>query len=312
MTHFIEAYADQANRILHQFHGSLFYKQEIVEVPGLLTGLLITYDGIKDDAREIHANLSWEDFLKRMSLSKPDWNSVERKTLEGFRDKPEKCMGGYEGRTIYFIKGGNAPQYWTAAHAEEDVILLLKASVSMWGKLVHDEVTHLREIVPVGKAHFREYEHKVRVIFNFLFLGALGQGQDQSRTEPENEGLEIRDIIFANKADSGFWKSLKDNYKVSEVVVDAKNTDGLTRDDLRQLYCYLKRALGFWGFIVCRTQPPEPIQAFNRTLYKNFSQERGILILCDDDLRKMVEIKLRGNNPSDYLQERMSAFTRSI
>jgi hypothetical protein len=119
-------------------------------------------------------------------------------------------------------------------------------------------------------------------------------------------------VIFANKTDVGFWGSLKEKYDVSEVVVDAKNTDSLTRDDLRQLYCYLKRALGFWGFIVCRTSPSETIRAFNRTLYKNFAEQRGLMILCDDDLRKMVEIKGRGNNPSDYLQERMSEFLRSI
>src|SRR5271167_4636417 len=150
----------------------------------------------------------------------------------------------------------------------------------------------------------------VRVIWRFLFRGELGEGQAQSRTEPENDGIEIRDLVFANKADAGFWKDLKDKYSASEIVVDAKNTDDLTRDDLRQLYCYLKPAIGYWGFIVCRSQPSDAIQAFNRTLCKNFSQQRGILVLCDDDLRRMVEIKMRNNNPSDYLQDKMSEFIR--
>jgi hypothetical protein len=197
VTHFLEAYADRVIQILHEFHGSLFYKQEIVEVPGLVTALLITYDGIRDDERETHDNLSWEDFLKRMSSIKADWKHFERKTMEGFSEKPHKLMYGYEGRTIFFLRGGNTPEYWTTALAEENAITLLKASAVMWGPLVYDEVTHLREIVPVGKTHFREYEHKVRVFFNFLFIGALGQGQHQSRTEPEDEGVEIRDIILS-------------------------------------------------------------------------------------------------------------------
>ena len=88
------------------------------------------------------------------------------------------------------------------------------------------------------------------MIWNFLFLGELGEGQVQSRTEPENEGVEIRDIVFANRANLGFWRDLKHKYHASEIIVDAKNTDNLARDDLRQLYCYLKPALGFWGFIV--------------------------------------------------------------
>jgi len=140
----------------------------------------------------------------------------------------------------------------------------------------------------------------------------VGEGHAQSRTEPENEGVEIRDLIFANKANSGFWKDLKDKYAASEIVVDAKNTDGVTREDLRQLYCYLKPALGFWGFIVCRSSPSATIQAFNRTLCKNFAQQRGVLILSDDDLRRMVTISNRGHRASEYLQERMSDFVRSL
>jgi hypothetical protein len=79
----------------------------------------------------------------------------------------------------------------------------------------------------VGVAHFQMLEHMVRVIFNFLFWGELGEGHPQSRTEPENEGLEIRDLIFSNISNPGFWKDLKDKYEASEIVVDAKNTQAL-------------------------------------------------------------------------------------
>ena len=35
-------------------------------------------------------------------------------------------------------------------------------------------------------------------------------------------------------------------------------------------------ALGFWGFVVCRGPQHEKIHAFNRTLFKNFCQQRGL------------------------------------
>jgi hypothetical protein len=159
--------------------------------------------------------------------------------------------------------------------------------------------------------HFQKFEYMVRVIFNFLFCPELGEGRLQSRTEAEEEGVEIRDLVFATTpiAASG---SLKEKYSASEIVADAKNKDKLTRDDLRQLYCYLKPALGFWGFIICRSEQPAWIRAFNRTLFKNFSQERGLLILCHDDLRRMVQMKNRNQEPTEYLRNRMAEFIRSI
>ncbi len=189
---------------------------------------------------------------------------------------------------------------------------MLTSTAAGWGKAIQVEVEHLREIIPPGVEHFRGFEHMVRVVFNFLFIGELGEGKPQSRTEPEDEGLEIRDLIFANCARSGFWGDLKTKYSASEIVVDAKNKDDLERDDLRQLYCYLKPALGLWGFIVCRSEPSLSIRAFNRALFRNFNQARGVLILSDSDLRRMVRMRMSGQNPADYLQDRMSEFVRSI
>lgn len=122
----------------------------------------------------------------------------------------------------------------------------------------------------------------------------------------------LLDTFFGNKSDSGFWRDLKDKYLASEIVGNAKNKSVLTRDDLRQLYCYLKPALGFWGFIVCRPEQPKWVYAYNRTLFRNFNQSRGVLVLCDDDLRRMVQMKNQGRDPSEYLREKMSDFTRSI
>jgi hypothetical protein len=132
----------------------------------------------------------------------------------------------------------------------------------------------------------------------------LGEGREQSRTEPEDEGVEIRDILFSNVAESGFWRDLKDKYLASEIVVDGKNTDEVTRDDLRQLYCYLKPALGYWGFIICRSPQDPKLHAFNRTLFRNFCQARGVLILSDEDLRRMVAMVNHGQRASDYLRDR--------
>jgi hypothetical protein len=296
----------------HVLGGATCYRQEIIEVPGLLVGLFITYDDVRDDVQEIFDNLTWEEFVKRLCRVKADWATLERGTIEALGAHPEKTFGGWEGRTIYMIKGGRHPEQWTQEDAIKDLTALLTSSASRLGAMIQYEADNLRNIVPAGNAYFRSFEHYVRVIMNYLFVGPLGEGRAQSRTAPEDEGVEIRDIIFDNKADTGFWKDLKDKYFASEIVVDAKNTENLTRDDLRQLYCYLKPALGFWGFIVCRSEQGPAIHAYNRTLFRNFSQSRGLLILCVDDLRRMVQIRNRSEDSSLYLRDRMSEFVRSI
>jgi hypothetical protein len=290
----------------------LFYRQEIYEVPGLLTAILASYDGIRDDAREVPVQLSWEAFIKRMSQLKPNWVDADRSTFDDFLSDPAKAMCGWEGRTIYFIKGGQHPDQWTAALALRDATVLLDGRRAIWGPMLREEMARLRELLPTGLERFRDYEKQVRIVFRFLFQGELGEGVPQSRTEPEDEGVEVRDIIFPNVAESGFWNDLKAKYSASEVVVDAKNTDDVTRDDLRQLYCYLKPALGFWGFVVSRSPATERLIAYNRTLFKNFEQQRGVLVLSDDDLRRMLEMAIGGQRPSDYLRDRMSEFVRTI
>ena len=96
------------------------------------------------------------------------------------------------------------------------------------------------------------------------------------------------------------------------MLFEAKNKSKLDRGDLRQTYCYLKPALGLWGFIVCRSEQPKKIHLYNRTLFKNFVQTRGVLILCDEDILRMANIRIRGQDPSEYLTEKMSEFIRRI
>lgn len=313
MNHFALSYAKRVGEILHDVLWSTwFYKFEIIEVPGLVTALLVTYDNQKDDEYIVVSDMSREEFLQRMSRVKPDWAYFSLENLQGLAALPHKTIGGWEGRTIYFIKGGSNPEYWSTEKARIDTVMLISNSYQMQGPIMQHEIQNLAKSIPVGQEHCHNFEDFIKVAVNFLFIEHLGEAKLQARTEPGNEGVEIRDIICQNRAETGFWKDLKNKYSCSEVIFEAKNTIELTRDNLRQIYCYLKPALGFWGFIVCRAEQPPKVHAYNRTLFQNFSQQRGVLILSDVDLRKMVEIKMNKHDPSDYLRDKMSEFVRSI
>jgi len=313
MQHFALGYAKQINEILHDVLWSTwFYKHEIIEIPGLVTALLITYDDQKDDEYIVNTEATKDIFLHRMSRVKRDWADFSSENMEKLAKLPHKTIGGWEGRTIYFMKGGSNPEYWTIEKAREDTVLLISNSAQLQGSMIKNEIENIDKTIPVGPKYSREYENFLRVTLNYLLIEHLGEAKPQERTEPGNEGTEIRDLICQNKAHAGFWQDLKNKYSCSEIVFEAKNTNELTRDNLRQIYCYLKPALGLWGFLISRNDQPPKIHAYNRTLFKNFSQTRGVLILSDIDLKRMVNIKLSNHDPSDYLRDKMSEFVRSI
>jgi len=313
MNHFTKEYVNEINDFLHTYLTSTWnYRIEVFEIKDLLTAVLVTYDDQVEDSFEISTSLSYDEFLHRMSLVKPDWIQIEKEVFEGLAAKPHKTMGGCEGRTIYFIKGGSNPEYWTPESAIEDARNLLLSSSQLQGPMLLEEVQRIDTLIPRGNEHFRSYEHFVRVCINFLFSGELREAKAQARTEPGNEGTEIRDLIAQNIASEGFFIVLKTKYSSSEILFDAKNKDEISREDLRQVYCYLKPAIGLWGFIVCRTNQPDKVHSYNRTLFQNFIQTRGVLIFTDYDIEKMLKMKIRGRNPSEHLHKLMSDFLRSI
>lgn len=129
MTHFIEPYADQVNKILHYaLAPTWFYKQEVFVVPGLVTALLITYDGERDDSREILDACPWDQFVKRITNVDPDWDCDPDFMREVEKTKPEFMMGGWLRRTLHLIRAGQNPEQWTVQKATQDITTLLSAT----------------------------------------------------------------------------------------------------------------------------------------------------------------------------------------
>jgi hypothetical protein len=128
MLHFIDEYADQLNRILHTvLNPTWFYKQEVVIFPDLVTAVFVTYDGVRDDSREIR-EVSWDDFVKRIRAVDPDWDINPEFMQEVESTRPAFGIGGWLCRTIYLIKAGQHPEYWTADKATEEVTNLMMST----------------------------------------------------------------------------------------------------------------------------------------------------------------------------------------
>jgi len=310
--HYLLKYASQINELLHYaYWPTWFYKHEIFEIPGLLSAIIITYDHQEDDEFVLHTDSTWNDFHERLNRISLDVGTFEKDSFEILRENPHKVFYGWEARTIYIIRGGNNPGYWTEDIAYKDLFTLISASTSVQGPLLKEKLESIDEYIPIGSKGWKEFEDTTRIIIGYLF-DELGVPKAQERTEPGNEGTEIRDIICQNSAEKGFWSDIKYKYDCSEIVFEIKNKRKVTRDDLRQIYCYLKPAIGYWGFIVCRSHQQSNIDKYNRTLFQNFGQQRGILIIDVQDLQRMMQIKLSQQDPSEYLRQKMSSFIRSI
>jgi len=196
--HFSKNYIYILNELLHQSFSTLFYKFEVYEVKDLAVSILITYDEQEDDEFILYKDVTLDDFNERLKKIKPDllW---EEETLKKFADNPEKTILGWEGRAIYIIKGGKHPEYWNDKTALQDLDLILRGSHAIQGPLILDELRNVHRIIPLGPENFKVYEHMVRVTWNYLFMPILGESKSQQRTEPGNEGLEIRDLICARQ-----------------------------------------------------------------------------------------------------------------
>jgi hypothetical protein len=313
VAHYTSEYTRFFVHALHRtFPATSCFRTEIWEVRSVLAAMLITYDNVKADQVSVLDAESIGSFLSRMASVKPDWKDFDPEILRALGEHPTKRLLGWEGRTIYVIRGGNGPAAWTHKAAAEDVVAIVGGGRGVQPALVQYEVSNARALIPPGAQRAADFERHVRVVFTFLFHEDLGEGIPQPRTEPGNEGCEIRDLICHNRAQSGFWRDLKDKYGCSEIVIEAKNKDAIDRNDLRQAYCYLKPALGLWGFIVSRSPPAPAMHAYNRTLFQNFAQTRGVTLLSDADLQRMVEIRLRRQDPADHLRQRWSEFLRGI
>lgn len=313
INHLTKDYVLAINELLHYaWWSTYYYKFEIYEVPELFTLVFITYDDQEEDEFVIIENATFEMVNDKFKALNHELEDIEESFFIELAKQPQKTMVSWVKRSLSFLKGGQNEQYWTPGSAKEDLFVAMSGVQQFVGPLILEEMKNLHETLPKGVEHFTEYEHMVRITFNYLFTPPLGEGKHQVRTVPGDDGLEIRDIIAQNRSDDGFWKDIKDRFKADEIVIDAKNKGQITRDDLRQLYCYLKEGLSLWGIIVSRNPSSTNIVAYNRTLFKNFSKQRGVLLLSDRQLKQMVEMKIRQREPTDYIRNLWSKFIRTI
>ncbi len=161
-----------------------------------------------------------------------------------------------------------------------------------------------------GKKDAAVYQKTVGDILELLFCPPLTKPISE---RPDKTRANRRDIILPNYADSGFWRSIREQYCADYVIVDAKNySNKVKKNDVLQLANYLKpRGAGLFGLIVSRNGGDSAgCEVTVREQW--FAHGKLILVLADDDLEFMLRAKGDRQPPEDVIGRKIEEFRLSI
>jgi hypothetical protein len=149
-----------------------------------------------------------------------------------------------------------------------------------------------------GPAHATRYQHWVRDVFTFLFGDVLKEPKLESRTF---SGTQRRDVTFRNAAEKGPWFDWKIQHGIASLLIECKNTEALTYDDLRQTASYLGKQMGRVGILASRKNCGDDVWKMLNLLVNN--EEKYVLVVNDENLIDWIRLKDRGENPTDAIAD---------
>jgi hypothetical protein len=102
--------------------------------------------------------------------------------------------------------------------------------------------------IPLGREGEREFEHWCLDALRIVFASHL------TNIEPHPNGAAVqrRDIVGRNREESEFWKRVRTDYQVRQVIFEAKNYADPGPTEYRQLQSYLTGIYGSLGFMITR------------------------------------------------------------
>lgn len=163
--------------------------------------------------------------------------------------------------------------------------------------------------LPSGKTHWSAFQTLCGDILEYLFSPPLERAISESANESK---VNRRDLIFPNYAKAGFWEFLRNNYVADYVVVDAKNySNPIKKDQVLQLANYLSRhGTGLFGMLVTRKGASGAALSTRREQW--ILHNKLILVLDEDDLTQMIEVKDAGREPDIVVRQKVEDFRLSI
>jgi hypothetical protein len=160
---------------------------------------------------------------------------------------------------------------------------------------------------PPGPAGWRDFERAALAAMRYLFVPPLGEPYVQPRSY---SGIDRRDAIFPNRVTDPNqpWGLLRQDLEARLILVEFKNYDrtDIAKHEVDQARNYLKHSMGRLAIICCNKNPSRVAYLRRNNIY---SEERKmILFVTTAQLKKMLGMKDRGEDPATYIVDCVERF----
>jgi hypothetical protein len=169
-------------------------------------------------------------------------------------------------------------------------------------------IESLKEINP-GKVDWSKFQHKIFEILEYLFCPPL---EIPHYELADFDSRNRRDIIFENDSNVGFWRTIREFYQGFYIVVDAKNySKPLTKRPIIDISHYLKSyGCGLFGMIICREGSGGASEHAIKEQW--IGSKKMIIVLSDEDLIEMLNIKKEGGAPDQIIRKKIADFRMKL
>lgn len=162
-------------------------------------------------------------------------------------------------------------------------------------------ISRLNELTP-GHYNFTEYEDLCEDIISYLFESALTNKKSQPYSD---NNLYRYDLVARINPTTEFWKFIINEIQSRYVIFEFKNySKKINQEQILTTERYLlNQALRKVAIIFCRKGENESADKFIRDALRESG--KVILVLSDNDVKKMIRAKEKGDSPELLLFEKI-------
>jgi hypothetical protein len=160
---------------------------------------------------------------------------------------------------------------------------------------------------PNGSKGWKVFEDICIEILTYLFVPPLTAPKIQSRSY---SGIDRRDAVFPNRniTPGNNWGHLYQELGARMILFEFKNyaQEEIGKDEVNQTRNYLTKPMGRLAILCCNKSPDDAAYIKRNSVYSE--EGKVILFLTKEQLKEMLFIKERGEDPSDLILDLVESF----